>query len=225
MPCNRDHELTDDTPHRFDIPDYPEHTGCAEAADTRMRYDKVKGSAVNPVLREGNSDRRAPPAVKEFARANPHRMGKWSHESKTHVATMSDGDFRSNEKSAVMQTGDVLTIQHVREGGVVTPLKEGLAVQPGEVIDASIMEIEPLDAFLKEQIQDAKDKGVLFSLHMKATMMKVCEVCGLLCAELSSKSLSFLNPGFRPDYLRKGSTGVPCEHVCHPSRSNRGDRG
>ncbi len=145
----------------FDIPDYD--------ADPEP-YDRVKGSAVNPVLREGNSDRRAPASVKEFARKHPHSMGAWSKDSKTHVSTMSDGDFRSTEKSVTMASDDVLRIEH---NGTV--LKDGLKVLEGEIVDAALMRRRALDAFLAEQVQEAKAQGVLFSLHLKATMMKVSD--------------------------------------------------
>jgi isocitrate dehydrogenase len=145
----------------FDIPDYD--------ADPEP-YDRVKGSAVNPVLREGNSDRRAPASVKEFARKHPHSMGAWSKDSKTHVSTMSDGDFRSTEKSVTMASDDVLRIEH---NGTV--LKDGLKVLEGEIVDAAVMRRRALDAFLAEQVQEAKAQGVLFSLHLKATMMKVSD--------------------------------------------------
>src|SRR5690242_9584306 len=146
----------------FEIPDYE--------ADPEP-YDRVKGSAVNPVLREGNSDRRAPASVKEFARKHPHSMGAWSKDSKTHVSTMSDGDFRSTEKSVTMASDDVLRIEH--SNGTV--LKDGLKVLEGEVVDAAVMRCKALDAFLAQQVKEAKEQGVLFSLHLKATMMKVSD--------------------------------------------------
>jgi isocitrate dehydrogenase len=151
-------ELQDDG---YDIPDYD---------DDPEPYDRVKGSAVNPVLREGNSDRRAPASVKAFARKHPHSMGAWSKDSKTHVATMSDGDFRSTEKSVTLDHDDELRIE--LDG---TVLKDGLEVLEGEIIDAAVMRRRALDAFLAEQIADAKAQGVLFSLHVKATMMKVSD--------------------------------------------------
>jgi isocitrate dehydrogenase len=134
-------------------------------------YDRVKGSAVNPVLREGNSDRRAPASVKEFARKHPHSMGAWSKDSKTHVSTMSDGDFRSTERSVTMAKDDVLRIEH--SNGTV--LKDNLEVLEGEVVDAAVMRRKALDAFLAEQVKEANEQGVLFSLHLKATMMKVSD--------------------------------------------------
>ncbi len=159
----------------FDLPNYPEEPENDSEKDIKSRYDKIKGSAVNPVLREGNSDRRAPKPVKQYARKNPHSMGAWSADSKTHVATMSNGDFRSNEKSlTVNEAGDV-RIEFVDDSGSVTVLKEKTPLLEGEVIDATVMSKKALIAFLEEQIADAKDKNVLFSLHMKATMMKVSD--------------------------------------------------
>merc|ERR1712130_776925 len=143
--------------------------------DIRARYDRVKGSAVNPVLREGNSDRRAPPAVKAFAKQNPHRMGKWSKDSKTNVGTMSANDFRSNEKSVTISKATTVRIEHVSADGTTTVLKDKLALQEGEILDATFLSRKALLAFLDEQIQQAKEQGVLFSLHMKATMMKVSD--------------------------------------------------
>lgn len=154
----------------YDLPDYD----TASPAD-RARYDAVKGSAVNPVLREGNSDRRAPAAVKNYARRHPHAMGAWRADSRTQVATMDADDFRHNEQSVVMPAADTLTIQHVDAAGAVTLLKEGLAVLPGEVIDATVMRAAALDAFLTAQVARAKELGVLFSVHLKATMMKVSD--------------------------------------------------
>src|SRR3954453_15531250 len=154
----------------YDLPGYPDEPSSSEETDTRRAYDAVKGSAVNPVLREGNSDRRAPASVKAFARKHPHSMGEWSRDSKTHVATMSDGDFRSTEKSVTMQRDDELRME--LDG---TVLKDGLKVLEGEIVDAAVMRRAALDAFLHEQIMDAKAKDVLFSLHVKATMMKVSD--------------------------------------------------
>ncbi|MFD2674452.1 NADP-dependent isocitrate dehydrogenase [Gulosibacter bifidus] len=152
----------------FDIPNYD------ESDEVTARYDKIKGSAVNPVLREGNSDRRAPSAVKNYARKHPHSMGAWSTDSKTRVATMSGGDFRNSEQSVVMPAADTLTIRFVGDEGERI-LKADLAVLEGEVIDASVMRAAELDAFIAAQIQAAKDSGVLFSAHLKATMMKVSD--------------------------------------------------
>lgn len=159
----------------YGIPDYPDEAETDEQKDVRARYDRVKGSAVNPVLREGNSDRRAPLSVKNYARKNPHSMGAWSADSKTNVATMGQNDFFSNEKSVVISGDDTLKIQHVAEDGTVTVLKESLPVLDGEIIDGTFMDVDKLDAFLAEQIVRAKAEGVLFSVHLKATMMKVSD--------------------------------------------------
>ena len=159
----------------YKIPDFPDDPQTDEEKQTRARYSKVLGSAVNPVLREGNSDRRAPRAVKQYARKNPHSMGSWSTDSKTHVATMGAGDFRSNEKSITIESDGVLKIVHVSDDGTETVLKESVAVLAGEVVDASVMNCAKLQAFLKGQIAEAKTQNVLFSLHMKATMMKVSD--------------------------------------------------
>jgi len=159
----------------YDIPDYPDSPATDEERAAREAYDRVKGSAVNPVLREGNSDRRAPASVKAFARSHPHSMGEWSKDSKSHVATMSDGDFRSTEKSVTLERDDELRIEHVAADGTTTVLKESLPVLEGEIVDAAVMRRAALDKFLAEQIADAKEKDVLFSLHMKATMMKVSD--------------------------------------------------
>ena len=159
----------------YALPDYPEEPRNDEEREIQARYDKVKGSAVNPVLREGNSDRRAPKAVKEYARKNPHRMGAWSRDSQTHVATMGAGDFRHNEKSVTIEAATTARIEHVAKGGEVTVLKEGIALEAGDVIDGTFMSRRALVSFLAEQVEDAKKRGVLFSLHMKATMMKVSD--------------------------------------------------
>ncbi|APX32546.1 isocitrate dehydrogenase (NADP(+)) [Brachybacterium sp. P6-10-X1] len=157
------------------LPDYPESPESDEEKDVRARYDSVKGSAVNPVLREGNSDRRAPAAVKNFAKAHPHRMGEWSKDSKTSVATMDADDFRSNEQSVVIGGEDTLSIVHVGSDGAETVLKPSIPVLAGEVVDSTVMRAEALDAFLREQVAAAKEQGVLFSVHLKATMMKVSD--------------------------------------------------
>jgi isocitrate dehydrogenase len=159
----------------YAVPDYPEDPSDDEQRETRTRYDKVKGSAVNPVLRQGNSDRRAPASVKEYARRHPHPMGEWSSESRSHVATMSDGDFRSTERSVTVDSEGKVRIEHVADDGSVNVLKEDLEVQAGEVLDASVMRAAALNEFLTEQVRDAEDKGVLFSVHVKATMMKVSD--------------------------------------------------
>ncbi len=159
----------------YDLPDYPESPSTDEERETRARYDKVKGSAVNPVLREGNSDRRAPASVKNYAKKHPHRMGSWSPESRTNVATMGHDDFRSNELSVVMPSDDTLRIEHVAADGTVTVLKESIPVLAGEVVDGTFMNVAALRRFLTEQVARAKADGVLFSAHLKATMMKVSD--------------------------------------------------
>ncbi|MCM4161093.1 NADP-dependent isocitrate dehydrogenase [Antarcticibacterium flavum] len=159
----------------YKLPDYPSEPKNEEEKEIKRKYDQVKGSAVNPVLREGNSDRRAPRAVKNYAKENPHRMGAWSKDSKTHVATMQDGDFYSNERSTTIETAGALKIQLEEAGGKTTVLKDNLKVKQGEIIDATVMSKKALLGFLEEQVKDAKEKGVLFSLHMKATMMKVSD--------------------------------------------------
>ncbi len=159
----------------FPVPNYPDEPANAAEEATQARYNKVKGSAVNPVLREGNSDRRAPRAVKEFARRNPHSMGPWTSDTKSHVATMSSGDFRSNEKSVTITEATTATIQHVGSDGAITELKSGMELQQGEIIDGTFMSKAALTAFLAEQVAEAREQGVLFSLHLKATMMKVSD--------------------------------------------------
>ena len=159
----------------YDIPAYPESPATDEERDIRARYDKVKGSAVNPVLRQGNSDRRAPASVKNYARNHPHRMGPWSPDSKTNVATMGQHDFRSNEKSVVIESDDTLRIEHVAADGTTTVLKDDMAVLADEVVDATYMDVVALRRFLDEQIARAKAEDILFSLHLKATMMKVSD--------------------------------------------------
>ncbi|MEM9718994.1 MAG: NADP-dependent isocitrate dehydrogenase [Bacteroidota bacterium] len=159
----------------YALPDYPEEPANDKEKEIKSIYDTVKGSAVNPVLREGNSDRRAPKAVKAYAKKNPHRMGAWSSDSNTHVSTMGSGDFRSNEKSHTMAQADTVRIEFVGNDGSVTVLKENLALQAGEVIDATYMSKNLLVEFLDQQVEDAKAQGILFSLHMKATMMKVSD--------------------------------------------------
>jgi isocitrate dehydrogenase len=159
----------------YKIPDYPENPKNDTEKDIKVRYDKVKGSAVNPVLREGNSDRRAPLSVKNYARKHPHKMGAWSPDSKTHVAYMKGGDFRSNEKSMTLAAATEARIEFIGQDGNTTVLKPKVALQAGEVIDATFMSKRALRQFLEEQIEDAKRQGVLFSLHMKATMMKVSD--------------------------------------------------
>ncbi|MGW4691541.1 NADP-dependent isocitrate dehydrogenase [Kitasatospora cineracea] len=159
----------------YALPDYPDEPKTDEERDIRARYDKVKGSAVNPVLREGNSDRRAPLSVKNYAKTHPHRMGAWSADSKTNVATMGANDFRSTEKSAVIAADGALRIELVAEDGTVTVLREKVPVLAGEVVDASVMRAAALNEFLAAQVARAKAEGVLFSVHLKATMMKVSD--------------------------------------------------
>ncbi len=159
----------------FSIPNYPENPKTAEEKAILAQYNKVKGSAVNPVLREGNSDRRAPKPVKQYAKNNPHSMGKWDNNSKTHVGTMTAGDFRNNEQSITSPMEGKLSVLHIGNDETKTFLKENIAVQQGEVVDASVMNKKALLAFLSEQIEDASNQNLLFSLHMKATMMKVSD--------------------------------------------------
>tara|TARA_R110002096_G_scaffold40688_19_gene110396 strand:- start:3270 stop:5495 length:2226 start_codon:yes stop_codon:yes gene_type:complete len=159
----------------FALPNYPDEPSSDEEKEIRTRYDKIKGSAVNPVLREGNSDRRAPKAVKEYARQNPHSMGEWSKDSKTRVANMTADDFRSNEKSVTVDTDTDVRIELVGSDGTTTILKESTPLLAGEVIDGTVMRKASLIAFLEEQVAAAKANGTLFSLHMKATMMKVSD--------------------------------------------------
>jgi isocitrate dehydrogenase len=158
----------------FDLPDYPDSPQSDEDKDARARYDKVKGSAVNPVLREGNSDRRAPESVKNYARKHPHSMGAWSPDSKTNVAHMQGDDFRANEQSVVVEKEGTLRIELVTDDGTEV-LKESVPVEAGEVVDGTFMNTAALQAFLGEQIQRAKAEDVLFSIHLKATMMKVSD--------------------------------------------------
>ena len=159
----------------YPLPDYPETPTTEEEKAIKARYDKVKGSAVNPVLREGNSDRRAPKAVKEYAKAHPHSMGAWAKDSQTAVATMQEGDFYHNEQSVTLKTADTVRIELLTATGKTEVLKEGLDLQEGEIIDATVMSKKALLAFYKEQFARAKSKGVLLSLHLKATMMKVSD--------------------------------------------------
>ncbi|MDX3712299.1 NADP-dependent isocitrate dehydrogenase [Streptomyces europaeiscabiei] len=159
----------------YALPDYPDDPKTDEEREIRARYDKIKGSAVNPVLREGNSDRRAPASVKNYAKNHPHRMGAWSADSKTNVATMGENDFRSTEKSAVISEAGALRIELVGDDGSTSVLRESVPVLEGEVVDASVMRVAALREFLTAQIAAAKAEGVLFSVHLKATMMKVSD--------------------------------------------------
>ncbi|ULC58656.1 NADP-dependent isocitrate dehydrogenase [Flaviramulus sp. BrNp1-15] len=159
----------------FAIPNYPEEPKNDSENDIKSRYDKIKGSAVNPVLREGNSDRRAPKAVKNYAKKNPHSMGEWTSDSKTHVATMSSGDFAHNEKSLTLPEATNVVIKHTDKNGNSTILKDSFPILKGEIIDATVMSKKALLSFFEEQVADAREKGILFSLHMKGTMMKVSD--------------------------------------------------
>ncbi|MGA1185668.1 MAG: NADP-dependent isocitrate dehydrogenase, partial [Ilumatobacteraceae bacterium] len=159
----------------YDLPDHPDAPSNDDEREIRARYDRVKGSAVNPVLREGNSDRRAPRAVKEYARSHPHSMGAWEPSSTTHVATMGERDFRSNEQSTTVTADTTLRIEHVAEDGSVSVLKDAVPVLAGEVIDATFMDAAALRSFLDREIAEARSSGILLSLHMKATMMKVSD--------------------------------------------------
>ena len=159
----------------YSLPNYPEDPINDEEKNIKSVYDKIKGSAVNPVLREGNSDRRAPKAVKNYAKKNPHQMGDWSASSKTHVASMDSGDFFGTEKSYTLSSNDKVNIVFTNNNGVQTILKEGLSLLEGEVIDTAVMSMNSLETFFEKEIQEAKDENLLFSLHMKATMMKVSD--------------------------------------------------
>lgn len=159
----------------YDLPDHPDAPSNDDEREIRARYDRVKGSAVNPVLREGNSDRRAPRAVKEYARSHPHSMGAWEPSSTTHVATMGERDFRSNEQSTTVTANTTLRIEHVAEDGSISVLKDAVPVLAGEVIDATFMDAAALRSFLDREIAEARSSGILLSLHMKATMMKVSD--------------------------------------------------
>jgi isocitrate dehydrogenase len=157
------------------VPDYPDNPTDDAESEVRARYDRVKGSAVNPVLRQGNSDRRASAAVKEYARRHPQSMGPWSSESRSHVSTMDDGDFRSTEQSVTVERDSQVRIEHVRSDGTVTVLKGRINAEAGAILDAAVMRRAALDQFLSEQLADAKAQGVLFSVHLKATMMRVSD--------------------------------------------------
>ena len=159
----------------YSIPDYPDDPGTDAERDAKARYGKAMGSAVNPVLRQGNSDRRAPKAVKDFARANPSAAGEWSPDSKTHVATMSEGDFFHNEQSITLSSGTVAKIEHVSRNGDVKVLMESLQLLAGEILDSTFMSRNALVDFFKAQVRDAKERDLLYSLHLKATMMKVSD--------------------------------------------------
>ncbi len=159
----------------YKVPDYPENPATPAEQAIKTRYAKVLGSAVNPVLREGNSDRRAAGAVKEYAKKHPHRMGPWTPTAKAHVATMSRGDFASNEKSVTVRDATTVRIEFADKKGAVTVLKDRIALRAGEVIDGTFMSSAALVSFIEREIEDAKRQGVLFSIHLKATMMKVSD--------------------------------------------------
>jgi isocitrate dehydrogenase len=166
----------------YALPEYPTQASTPEEKSVKARYDKIKGSAVNPVLREGNSDRRAPPSVKQYAQKHPHSMGAWSRDSKTHVAHMSAGDFYGSEKSLTVAEGGSVKIELFTSSGGVKVLKEKVTLLPGEVIDAAVMSYAALSDFYAKEIEDARTKKVLFSLHLKATMMKVSDPIMFGCA-------------------------------------------
>jgi isocitrate dehydrogenase len=159
----------------YAVPDYPDEPSDDDQREIRARYDKVKGSAVNPVLRQGNSDRRAPASVKDYARRHPHSMGDWSSDSRSHVTTMAENDFRSTERSHTVDREGAVRIEHVDGEGNTTVLKDETRLKAGEIIDAAVMHVAALDEFLAEQVADAKEKGVLFSVHLKTTMMRVSD--------------------------------------------------
>ena len=190
----------------YKLPDYPEEPGNDTEKDVKARYDKIKGSAVNPVLREGNSDRRAPLSVKNYARKHPHKMGAWAADSKSHVAFMSQGDFYGSEKGALIDNAGSVKIEHVAADGSVSVLKASTKVLAGEIIDSSVMSKKALRAFIAEQIEDAKAQGVLFSAHLKATMMKVSDpiMFGHIVAEFYKSTLTkhadvLAEAGFNPN--------------------------
>ena len=174
----------------YSIPDYPEEPINEEENNIKAIYNSIKGSAVNPVLREGNSDRRDPKAVKNFAKNHPHQMGEWSKDSKTHVSSMQEGDFYGNEKSLTIDNEKSVKIIFKDENGIKTILKDDFPLLKGEIVDSSVMQMKNLESFFETQIQDAKDKGLLFSLHMKATMMKVSDpIIFGKCVEVFYKDL------------------------------------
>ncbi|WP_248800041.1 NADP-dependent isocitrate dehydrogenase [Pseudomonas sp. MWU13-2105] len=176
----------------FNIPDYPETVSNDAEKDARARYDKIKGSAVNPVLREGNSDRRAPLSVKNYARKHPHKMGAWAADSKSHVAYMSNGDFYGSEKAALIDTAGSVKIELIAQDGTTSVLKEKTSVQAGEILDCAVLSKNALRSFIAAEIEDAKKQGVLFSVHLKATMMKVSDpiMFGQIVAEFYKDALA-----------------------------------
>jgi len=176
----------------YALPDYPETVTSDADKDAKSRYDKIKGSAVNPVLREGNSDRRAPLSVKNYARKHPHKMGAWAKDSKSHVAHMSTGDFYGSEKAALIDAADAVKIELIAQDGTTTVLKEKTTVQAGEILDCAVMSKNALRSFIAAEIEDAKQKGVLLSVHLKATMMKVSDpiMFGQIVAEFYKDALA-----------------------------------
>ncbi|MBV6753811.1 NADP-dependent isocitrate dehydrogenase [Pseudomonas chlororaphis] len=176
----------------FNIPDYPETVSTDAEKDARARYDKIKGSAVNPVLREGNSDRRAPLSVKNYARKHPHKMGAWAADSKSHVAHMSTGDFYGSEKAALIDTAGSVKIELIAQDGTASVLKEKTSVQAGEILDCAVLSKNALRSFIAAEIEDAKKQGVLLSVHLKATMMKVSDpiMFGQIVAEFYKDALA-----------------------------------
>ncbi|MBV7574325.1 NADP-dependent isocitrate dehydrogenase [Pseudomonas sp. PDM32] len=176
----------------YNLPDYPETVTCDADKEAKARYDKVKGSAVNPVLREGNSDRRAPLSVKNYARKHPHKMGAWAKDSKSHVAHMSTGDFYGSEKAALIDAADAVKIELIAQDGSATVLKEKTSVQAGEILDCAVMSKNALRSFIAAEIEDAKAQGVLLSVHLKATMMKVSDpiMFGQIVAEFYKDALA-----------------------------------
>ncbi|WMN15717.1 NADP-dependent isocitrate dehydrogenase [Pseudomonas piscis] len=176
----------------YALPNYPENATTDAEKDAKARYDKVKGSAVNPVLREGNSDRRAPLSVKNYARKHPHKMGSWAQDSKSHVAHMSNGDFYGSEKAALIEAADSVKIELIAQDGTATVLKEKTSVQAGEILDCAVMSKKALRAFIAAEIEDAKAQGVLLSVHLKATMMKVSDpiMFGQIVAEFYQDALA-----------------------------------
>ncbi|WP_429487166.1 NADP-dependent isocitrate dehydrogenase [Pseudomonas sp. S30_BP2TU TE3576] len=176
----------------YNLPDYPETVTCDADKEAKARYDKIKGSAVNPVLREGNSDRRAPLSVKNYARKHPHKMGAWAKDSKSHVAHMSTGDFYGSEKAALIDAADAVKIELIAQDGTTTVLKEKTSVQAGEILDCAVMSKNALRSFIAAEIEDAKAQGVLLSVHLKATMMKVSDpiMFGQIVAEFYKDALA-----------------------------------
>ncbi|MNV16598.1 Isocitrate dehydrogenase [NADP] [compost metagenome] len=176
----------------YALPDYPETVTCDADKEAKARYDKIKGSAVNPVLREGNSDRRAPLSVKNYARKHPHKMGAWAKDSKSHIAHMSTGDFYGSEKAALIDAADAVKIELIAQDGTTTVLKEKTSVQAGEILDCAVMSKNALRRFIAAEIEDAKAQGVLLSVHLKATMMKVSDpiMFGQIVAEFYKDALA-----------------------------------